>query len=500
MMLAVGMMVSVCVGAQEAMAYKMPEQGSFVLKGKALNIPDGTESFDLAVCHPFDNQMFSVTFDKKGEFCKELPIWGMQDIYLYLEDAVTVFSYPGDTLKLTFDFADCPASIRLSGTTEERTRELCLSLELYRKFRQEFLDLSQLGRERSRTIGYTPDSVMLKAIHHYATEYGNMVRQFVDSVGSIAHEEYLLQRGYFTAMDYAATSPAALRTLAFTSLRLTCGNRESMLPVYEDVAFNPFSSSAALDFMWTYLSVNVGRAVSIFKSDGKKAVSLFDGVREDSFAKTVAVADIMIPNRDLREWFLAISYKRGLDLFGWKPTEELKAVGTRLFETMSQPMCKEIVGMTLQRHFSLLVKGAPAPDFTLMDDKGKLVSLSSLKGKVVYLDIWGEGCGPCIYEFKQQDVFHKKYAAYKDRMVYLYICTRGTTEKRWKELIKRYKLKGINLMVPREGESPIAVYDRNAMPLYVLIDAEGKIVSYDAPRPSQLLRDEPNILDELLKK
>lgn len=39
-----------------------------------------------------------------------------------------------------------------------------------------------------------------------------------------------------------------------------------------------------------------------------------------------------------------------------------------------------------------------APDFTLPDMKGQMVSLSSLRGKVVVLNFWTKTCGPCLEE------------------------------------------------------------------------------------------------------
>lgn len=42
--------------------------------------------------------------------------------------------------------------------------------------------------------------------------------------------------------------------------------------------------------------------------------------------------------------------------------------------------------------------GEPAPDFTLVDMKGKSWTLSDLKGRVVFINFWATWCPPCREE------------------------------------------------------------------------------------------------------
>jgi thiol-disulfide isomerase/thioredoxin len=52
--------------------------------------------------------------------------------------------------------------------------------------------------------------------------------------------------------------------------------------------------------------------------------------------------------------------------------------------------------------------GRIAPDFVLTTIRGQTFSLSSQKGKWVFIDFWGTWCGPCREEHPQLDKFAKK--------------------------------------------------------------------------------------------
>ncbi|MEW5807653.1 MAG: TlpA disulfide reductase family protein [Acidobacteriota bacterium] len=54
----------------------------------------------------------------------------------------------------------------------------------------------------------------------------------------------------------------------------------------------------------------------------------------------------------------------------------------------------------------------PAPDFTLADLDGNIVSMSNFKGNVVILDFWATWCAPCRKEIPH---FQKLYDTYRDQ-------------------------------------------------------------------------------------
>jgi peroxiredoxin len=144
-----------------------------------------------------------------------------------------------------------------------------------------------------------------------------------------------------------------------------------------------------------------------------------------------------------------------------------------------------------------LKPGNPAPLFTLKGENGGDVALKDLRGKVVYIDFWGVGCGPCVADIKSSvPVLHEKYKG--KNIVFLNICVDATV-KDWKENIAKLNLTGLNLIAEGWGKNPVcSAYGVNGIPHYYIIDAAGTIVDNNSPRPSEE-RLYP-LLDKLINK
>lgn len=61
--------------------------------------------------------------------------------------------------------------------------------------------------------------------------------------------------------------------------------------------------------------------------------------------------------------------------------------------------------------------GNPAPDFTLVDTKGKTWNLAELKGQVVFVNFWATWCPPCREEMPSMQRMHTSLPADKFKLL-----------------------------------------------------------------------------------
>lgn len=112
----------------------------------------------------------------------------------------------------------------------------------------------------------------------------------------------------------------------------------------------------------------------------------------------------------------------------------------------------------------------PAPDFTLPTTEGDSVSLSKLKGKMVLLDFWGIGCGPC---YRLMPVLERFYQTHKSE-VYMYgIESWNNSAEDVIATAKKLKIAYPNLL----GSAKVSqAYGVRGVPHLVIISPKGKIV------------------------
>jgi thiol-disulfide isomerase/thioredoxin len=132
-----------------------------------------------------------------------------------------------------------------------------------------------------------------------------------------------------------------------------------------------------------------------------------------------------------------------------------------------------------------LAKGKASPVFENYENfAGGKTSLSDLKGKYVYIDVWATWCAPCKAEIPYLKSLEKEY--HEKNITFVSISVdKPEAYNTWKQMVKDEELGGIQLYADNNFESKfIMEYGINAIPRFILIDPSGNIVSADVARPS----------------
>ncbi len=148
-------------------------------------------------------------------------------------------------------------------------------------------------------------------------------------------------------------------------------------------------------------------------------------------------------------------------------TEELKMAVQDKYESMK-----------------MLTKGNESPGFKFKNTQDHAIDLADLKGKNVYIDVWATWCGPCKVEIPHLKKLEGDYHGKNIEFVSISVDV-PKDEQKWKDMVADKELKGIQLISDNGWDTEfVDNYLIRGIPRFILLDAEGKIVSADAPRPS----------------
>jgi peroxiredoxin len=116
-----------------------------------------------------------------------------------------------------------------------------------------------------------------------------------------------------------------------------------------------------------------------------------------------------------------------------------------------------------------------APDFTLPDTNGKMISLKSFRGKYVLVDFWASWCGPCRQE---NPTVVAAFNRFKDKNFTVLGVSLDDNKAKWLKAIQDDKLTWTHVSDLKQWESIVVpMYQIQGIPFNVLVDPNGKVIA-----------------------
>jgi thiol-disulfide isomerase/thioredoxin len=216
----------------------------------------------------------------------------------------------------------------------------------------------------------------------------------------------------------------------------------------------------------------------LLKSGAKRGTSIPDIINEsgsltalrqvmstDPYLKNDTLCELIII-KGLYEMYFSPEFKR----------ENVKQMIEEAGRVTSIEAHKKIINNIIKQIYRLS-PGSSAPEFSLKNKKGELISLKDFRGKFIYLDFMASWCVPCLKELKEISELKKKYG---DKVVFISISV-DENENDFKKFIEKNSKYDWQFLWYGTDKSVKEKYNIKALPTCFFIDEEGLLILSPAP-------------------
>lgn len=451
---AVGLLAAVVLGAATAFVGPRP----VVVRGHLDHplAPQVQVEYNMNILTGEPASVLTAKLDAQGNFRLVLPsLPGPTEVTFRNGDQQTsLFLSPGDDLRLTLDAAKFDETLHYTGSGSAANNYLAQSALRFTLARPD---------HPQRKIGTATPAQMVAAADAYRQEQRAFLAAYVAE-----HPVPAIFRAYVRQNADFERANALLYYGGFHAGRPELNTGAIPADFYDFLApLRPAQDSALALGSRAYLGLLLSWAdAHLPKND------------QPTEAALLASAQAAFGNGRSRDIALAhYVYRR----FGYQPLEQV-VPQIAIFQRLNRDSTLARTVRARYRQTLAVLPGQPAPAFTLLDNTGKKVSLSDLRGKVVYLDFWGTWCSPCLNEIPASHELAKKFAGRE--VVFVYIDVNDKEEKWQQTLAAKYQLSPGSVHLRSPDNAVPAAYNVQGYPTYWVIGRDGRIVSTRAPRPS----------------
>lgn len=491
------------------LSFTLSSFAQFKLSGKIINY-SGKEELVInipVVSGFYKENTFPIQVTKSGTFVIDLVLKDQKFANLIFQRKFyTLLLNPGKNLTLNLNEGDSTLKV-LSGTALAENKLMQqINLEQYPFF---------LVDEGNNKFAKLPlKGLQEQVLQPYLAQRDEKIRKVQSSAVALKDKKAISAELKYISYNY-------LNDLARTQITNRATVDSLIFDVFDNVDPKPETFPAGPQyyaFVRTYLSYLESKAFKQIKKENIKpneAIPYF-GISLDS-------ANVIVKNYGKPYWRWIGSNKNFpanvVEVYNYHQFNALyQDKDLRQFEGLANAFkskfpnsvyIKDIDGK-LRSLKSMLTQNETNTEIKIVDNYEKIGSIyeviKSLKGKVVYLDIWGTWCGPCKDELTYVPALK---ANFKDKdVVFVYLdMDEDHLDTSWRQFIKINEMAGLHLRKNRATIEPFwkellanATDKAEYYPQYFIFDKEGKLVVTKAKRPSEKEELYAQITSFLIKK
>ncbi|WP_316846225.1 TlpA disulfide reductase family protein [Pedobacter psychrodurus] len=194
-------------------------------------------------------------------------------------------------------------------------------------------------------------------------------------------------------------------------------------------------------------------------------------------------AYLLVSNQNLRDAYSFYKLKAYIKATkGISFNEETEKIVFNNLHKIKDTAYSNAILANLQKAKTMLA-GAEGFKSALENTDGKPAFFKQYAGKYLYIDVWATWCGPCKRERPYLDELAARYKGKNISFVGVSIDNPNQKQK-WLDMVKAETNNNIDQLFAGSASAFVKYYDITAIPRFLIFDREGKLLQYDAPRPS----------------